>query len=97
MEKVPPREEADALPSPPMSPRSPEDAVRDLHEAVRVLGKLAQCFVVLVVPVHEDDLQIVLVEFGIEPGQVVPALAGQGPVPEVPELDDPAHMVLARR
>ena len=52
---------------------------------------------VFVVAIHEDDGQIVVVEFSAEPGQIVPALAGQGPVAEVPELDDPAHLVLARR
>ena len=52
---------------------------------------------VLVGPVHEDDGQIVVVEFSAEPGRIVPALAGQGPVPEVPELDAPVHLVLTSR
>ncbi len=47
------------------------------------------------VPVHEDDPQIVIVEFSAEPSQVVQALARQRPVPEVPELDDPVDLVLA--
>ena len=89
--------EADALPGPAMAPRSAEDAVRDLYKAVRAGRELAQGLVVLVVPVHEDDPEIVVVELRTEPGQVVPALAGQGPVPEIPELDDSTHVVLARR
>jgi len=53
--------------------------------------------VVLVSAVCEDDPQVVVVEFGAEPGQVAPALVGQGSVPEVPELDDPVRPVLASR
>ena len=52
---------------------------------------------VLMVAINKDDHQIVVVEFSAEPGQVVQALAGQGPVPEVPELDDPVHLVLTSR
>ncbi len=78
-----------------MALRSPEDAVRDLYEAVRAPGELEQGLVVLMVPVHEHDPRARVVNLAAEPGQVVQAFASERPVPEVPELDDAVHLVLA--